>query len=74
MTAFDYPRHWLFDLMAYYKLFIYKQCIFLNLLFVFIYRSNKLKEMVGPSILLEELAFAKDSHFINDWLYVLFNR
>ena len=30
--------------------------------------------MVGQSILLEELAFAANSHFINDQLYVLFNR
>ena len=30
--------------------------------------------MAGQSVLLEELAFAANSHFINDLLYVLFNR
>ena len=30
--------------------------------------------MAGQSVLLEELAFAANSHFINDQLYVLFNR
>ncbi|PWA44933.1 hypothetical protein CTI12_AA368340 [Artemisia annua] len=30
--------------------------------------------MAGHSVLLEKLAFAANSHFINDQLYVLFNR
>ena len=47
---------------------------FSKLLFLFSSQQTKLKKMVEPSILLEELAFAADSYFINDQLYVLFNR